>query len=70
MSRRKMTGDSFGDLLFAQRLAGREAAFQDGQAFDPLIPIVLALARLDAQQFARQLMDGEREPAGAKVVTL
>lgn len=70
MSRRKMTGDSFADLLFAQRLEGREAAYQNGQARDRLIPIVLALARLDAQQFARQLMDGEREPASAKGVML
>lgn len=68
MSRRKMTGDSLADLLFAQRLEGRETAHQSGHTHDPLIPIVLALARLDAQEFARRLMDGEREPVSGKAV--
>lgn len=58
MSPRKMTDGSLEDLLFAQRLAGREAAYQGGYAHDPLIPIVLALARLDAQQVARALANG------------
>jgi len=54
--------------LRQQRLERHEAEFQTGEPSDELIPIVLALARLDAQRFAcERAFEGPHAAGGEEV---
>ncbi|WP_427789916.1 hypothetical protein [Brevundimonas diminuta] len=60
---KRQVSHSFEELLRQQRLERHETEFQTGEPCDELIPIVLALARLDAQRLARERAFMERHAA-------
>ncbi len=63
---KRQVSHSFEELLRQQRLERHEAEFQTGEPCDELIPIVLALARLDAQRFAcERAFEGRHAAGGA-----
>ncbi len=65
---KRQVSHSFEELLRQQRLERHEAEFQTGEPSDELIPIVLALARLDAQRCAcRRASEGRHTTGGVEV---